>query len=116
MKEKINNKQAESPSRREFLKKVAALGTAVVFSELFLGEKQVRAATSMISNGSGVCSSSMDCSGGGGQCGSSMDCAGGGGKCGSSMDCGGGGGKCGSSMDCAGGGGKCSSSMDCVGS
>lgn len=87
MKEKDNYKLAESPSRREFLKKVAALGTAVVFSELFLGEKQVRAATSMISNGSGACSSSMDCAGGGGKCGSSMDCAGGGGKCSSSMDC-----------------------------
>ena len=99
MKEKNLNIHTESQSRREFLKKVAALGSVIICSELFLGEKQLKAATSMISNGSGACSSSMDCAGGGGQCGSSMDCAGGGGKCGSSMDCGGGGGKCSSSMD-----------------
>ena len=100
-----------SQSRRDFLKKVTALGTAAICSGLFLGEKEMQAANKIMGTASGKCSSSYDCAGGGGDCGSSYNCAGGGGKCGSSYDCSGQGsggeGKCSSSYDCVGGGGKC---------
>lgn len=76
-------------SRRDFLKKLAALGLVSTTSSLFFGEKQLLAAEAIISNGSGICSSSSDCAGGGGKCGSSYECGGGGGKCGSSLSCGG---------------------------
>ena len=106
MDKKQTQEENLNQSRRDFLKKLAALGLVATSSSIFFGEKQLHAAESIISNGSGICSSSLDCSGGGGHCGSSLSCggqgSGGQGKCGSSLDCAGGGGKCGSSLSCSG--------------
>ena len=83
--------------KREFLKRLAALGALAASSSLFFGEKQLKAAENIISSATGACSSSYSCSGGSGKCGSGYDCSG----QGSNGD-----GKCGSSYECAGGGGN----------
>lgn len=94
-------------SRRDFLKKLIALGITAGSSSLFFGEKQMKAAEAILSNGTRACSTSYDCAGGGGKCGTAYDCAGQGAK---------GRGKCGSSYECAGGGGKCGTAYECAGS
>lgn len=96
----------DNQSRREFIKKLAALvATGVVSPSLFFGVKANDMAAGDPS-GLGTCSSSYECAGGNGECGSAYSCAGQGangkGKCGSSYECAGGGGKCGSSYDCGG--------------
>ena len=105
-------KSEELVSRRDFLKKLAAVTTVGVVSLAF----GIKSSPLRPVNAQGQCGSSYTCAGGGGgKCGSSYECTGGGGKCGSSYECTGGGGKCGSSYECAGGGGKCGSSYNCSG-
>ena len=96
----------DNQSRRDFIKRLAALVAAgVVSPEIFFGAKANNEAGNNPS-GNGACSSSYSCAGGEGKCGSAYDCSGQGangkGKCGSSYECAGGGGKCGSSYDCGG--------------
>ena len=97
MDNKSENTEKIAMCRREFLKRLIALGAVAAASPLFFGEQQLRAAQRIISEGSGICSSSYSCTGGSGQCGSSYNCSGQGSN---------GNGKCGSSYNCAGGSGK----------
>ena len=79
----------ENNSRRNFIRKLAAMIAAgIVSPSLFFGAKAGEAG-SPSGGGNGTCSSSYSCAGGSNKCGSSYECAGGGGKCGSSFDCGG---------------------------
>ena len=78
----------DNQSRREFLKKLAALvATGVISPSVFFGAKATEAASNDPS-GMGNCSSSYSCTGGSGKCGSSYGCSGQGtngqGKCGTS--------------------------------
>ena len=96
----------DNQSRRDFIKKLAALVAAgVVSPSVFFGAKAGEAPAGDPS-GKGNCSSSYECAGGNGKCGSAYNCSGQGtngqGKCGSSYECAGGGGKCGSAYQCPG--------------
>lgn len=68
----------EKQSRREFLKRLAALSAAAIASPLFVGGKleamEARGCMSLLASGS--CGRSYDCSGGGGSCGRSYECSG----------------------------------------
>ena len=93
----------EKQSRREFLKRLAALSATAIASPLFVGGKleamEARGYMSLLA--SGTCGGGMGCAGGGGSCGGGMGCAGGGSRCGSSYSCSGSG-VCGGGMNCAG--------------
>jgi hypothetical protein len=83
--------------RRSFFKQTAkyfvgfgAFTIASIFGlrrdgEIKLGK--MRKSEFGLSEASGKCGNSYDCSGGGGNCGNSYNCSGGGGKCGNSYNC-----------------------------